>query len=188
MNPIFMASIMAGARAAQNRGKVPSYTPPRKKTKIKWDIGKDRFDSVQEYGHKIGRGIKNLAMGEKVTATQVEVENINPKKIHYNRTKILGAAALVGLACCTGLAGGALIAAGVVTGASAIGSVVEGIKGKKSSTKGEKRTEIRQADLMIQRDEKENRDKLVYVEKWGPNGPSQNSGRNPTFITWTSND
>ena len=184
MNPIIMAGVMAGVRASQNKGVSRAYTPPQKKTEIKWDVGEDRFECLQEVGNKVRSGWYSLPEGKSVDVSQVEVEKTNPKKTHYGRAMLLGAAAAVGVAACTVLAGGALIATGVVAGASTAGAIVEGIRGKRASTKGEKKKEIRGGHIQVQRDKEKDGKQLVYIETRNWKGEVAPNERNPTVISW----
>lgn len=184
MNPIMMAGVMAGVRASQNKGIKPTYTPPEKKTEIKWDVGEDRFECLQEVGNKIRSGWYNIPEGKTVDVTQLEVQKTNPKKTHYNRAMLLGAATAVGVACCVATAGGALVAAGVVTGASALGTLIEGIKGKRASSQGEKTKEIRSGHLQVQQDKEKDGKQLVYIETRNWKGDVPLNERNPTVISW----
>lgn len=186
MNPIFMSAVMSGMRASKNKP-VSTYAPPRKETDIYWNVGKDRVDSLRILSHDVAAKRYNLPEGKKVEVKQIEAEKINPKEKRYTRSALLGIAALAGGCACAALAGIPLIVAGVVTATSAIGSVAEGVKGSKSPEIGFKNEVIRGGEVWVEKDNSENRRKLVYKEKFGPNGPVKDNSRNPTFIGWVGN-
>ncbi|MCD4782735.1 MAG: hypothetical protein K8T10_02775 [Candidatus Eremiobacteraeota bacterium] len=186
MNPIFISAAMAGVRAAKNRP-ARKYASPKKKTEIYWNAGEDRVDSLGILSNDVAMKRYDLPDGKKVDVKQIHAEQINPKEKHFTKSALLGVAALVGGCVCAALSGVPLIVAGVVAGASAIGSITEGVKGAKSPKVGFKNEVIRGGEVWVEKDKDENRRKLVYKEKFGPSGQVKDNDRNPTFIGWIEN-